>query len=684
MNQIIKLHKLDRKSIQRKEKKSLVKVGLVQINNNYSGQSYLPYSIGLLQSYVQANATNPLRYEFLIPVHLRMRVDEALSKLEGADIVGFSAYVWNIRLSLEIARRIKEANPSTLIVFGGPQVPNNAEIFLRKNSFIDVVIHGEGEIGFLAVLEQLEEQNWIKVPSASFINIDGNYQSNSAAPRMVDHGEELSPYLKNVFVPLIKANPHEHWLAIWETNRGCPFACTYCDWGSSIQSKVNKFEINRLYKEVSWFAENKIEFVFCADANFGMLERDYDIAACVAESKRNFGYPRTISVQNTKNATEKSYKVQKLLADSKLNMSITLSFQSTDEQTLKNIKRDNISLKSFKELQRRFTNDKIPTYTDIIIGLPGESYNSYANGVSSIIEGGQHNRIFFMNLSILPNAEMGDPEYQKRFGLITVENEVVYIRGSINQIEDEFIEMQELVIGNNDLPKEDWVRARSFAWICNLLHFNKLLQIPLIILNKVALCSYRELIELFSEPSLPGFPILNEIACFFTAKAIAIQNGDHEFCPSAEWLGVYWPVDEYFFIKLSKEGKVDQFYKEAKKRIEIYLEEKEILIPSNLLNEAFELNHFLLKQPFIDSNLKINSSFNIHEFYLGVLNGAEIALEEVNRTYEIDRKTHSWSSWDTWYREVVWYCSKSGEYTYPILNSGISNDYHKLKLAGHH
>ena len=111
MNQIIKWHKLDPNNIQSKEKTSLIKVGLVQINNNYSGQSYLPYSIGLLQSYVQANATNPLRYEFLLPVHLRICVDEALTKLEGADIVGFSAYVWNIRLSLEIASRIKEANP---------------------------------------------------------------------------------------------------------------------------------------------------------------------------------------------------------------------------------------------------------------------------------------------------------------------------------------------------------------------------------------------------------------------------------------------------------------------------------------------------------------------------------------------------------------------------------------------
>jgi radical SAM superfamily enzyme YgiQ (UPF0313 family) len=676
---------INKKKNQTKNNNSPVKVGLVQINNNYSGQSYLPYSIGLLQSYVQANATNPLRYEFLIPIHLRVPVEEALIKLNGADIVGFSAYVWNIRLSLEIARRFKEVNPFAVIVFGGPQVPNHAESFLRKNSFIDVVVHGEGEVGFLSVLEHLEGKTWELVPSASFINNDGVYQVNTPAPRMVYHGEELSPYLKNVFLPLIKANPKEHWLAIWETNRGCPFACTYCDWGSSIQSKVNKFEMNRLYKEVSWFAENKIEFIFCADANFGMLERDYDIAEYVAESKKKYGYPRTISVQNTKNATEKSYKVQKLLADSKLNTSITLSFQSTDEQTLKNIKRDNISLKSFKELQRRFTNDKIPTYTDIIIGLPGESYNSYANGVSSIIEGGQHNRIFFMNLSILPNAEMGDPNYQKKFGLLTVESEVVYIRGSINQIEDEFIEMQELVIGNNDLPKQDWVRARSFAWICNLLHFNKLIQIPLIILNKFSLCNYRELFELFSEPSSSDFPILNEITSFFQSKALDIQNGGHEFYPAPDWLGVYWPVDEYLFIKLFKEGKVEKFYNEAKRKIEIYLSEKNITIPTKLLNEAFELNYYLLKQPFIDSNLKINTSYNIYEFYLGVLNGAEIELKEVNSNYEIDRKTHTWSNWDKWYREVVWYCSKSGDYIYPVLNSaekvGLS---YQLKLAGHH
>src|SRR6188472_3167381 len=73
-------------------------VGLVQINNSFSGQNYLPYSAGLLQSYVQHHAPRAGRYEFLLPVYKRSAVNEAVAALLDADVVGFSAYVWNFRL----------------------------------------------------------------------------------------------------------------------------------------------------------------------------------------------------------------------------------------------------------------------------------------------------------------------------------------------------------------------------------------------------------------------------------------------------------------------------------------------------------------------------------------------------------------------------------------------------------
>jgi hypothetical protein len=60
--------------------------------------------------------------------------------------------------------------------------------------------------------------------------------------------------------------------------------------------------------------------VFCCDANFGMLPRDIEIAADAVEMKRRYGSPRTLAVQNTKNATERSYAVQTMLASAERNL----------------------------------------------------------------------------------------------------------------------------------------------------------------------------------------------------------------------------------------------------------------------------------------------------------------------------------------------------------------------------
>ena len=136
----------------------------------------------------------------------------------------------------------------------------------------------------------------------------------------------------------------ESWIGLWETNRGCPFRCTFCDWGSATAAKVTKFGEERLYREVDWFADKKIEYIFCCDANFGIQKRDVDIANYVAGVKKETGYPVALSVQNTKNATERAYETQKILSDAGLNKGVALSMQSVDMTTLEAIKRDNISL----------------------------------------------------------------------------------------------------------------------------------------------------------------------------------------------------------------------------------------------------------------------------------------------------------------------------------------------------
>ena len=66
-----------------------IKIGLVQINNSFSGQNYLPYSIALLQTYVQKFAPDPARYALLTPLYKRVRIADAVEALKDADLVGF-------------------------------------------------------------------------------------------------------------------------------------------------------------------------------------------------------------------------------------------------------------------------------------------------------------------------------------------------------------------------------------------------------------------------------------------------------------------------------------------------------------------------------------------------------------------------------------------------------------------
>jgi len=517
------------------------KVGLVQINNSFSGQNYFPYSVGLLQVYALSHCKNITNFEFDDILYKRISVKTAVEKLKNCDIIGFSIYVWNEKISLKIAKEIREINRSCLIVFGGPQVPDKAEEWLKSNPFVDIAVHGEGEHVFTTILENYKKSvatfDWSMIPGISYI--DWNmFITNPKSRRFKTLDEIPSPYLSGIFDSIIKKNPNEQWLALWETNRGCPFQCTYCDWGSAIQVKISKFDLNRLYKEVDWFANHKIEFVFCCDANYGILIRDIDITKYVVNSKTNTGYPMALSVQNTKNATDRSYEVQKLLASVGLNKGVTLSVQSMDEVTLQNVKRDNISLSSYQELQRRFMKDKIETYSDMILAMPGETYETFIDGIDKIISNGQHNRIQFNNLSILPNAEMGNPEYQRKFGMITITSDIINFHGSLNEDDgDKSIqEKQVLVIGTDSMPKKDWIKTRAYCWMTALLHFDKIFQIPIILTHKQTEIKYKDIFSMFMDENYTKkYPIIDEIRQFFVDKALDIQNGGSEYCEAKDW-----------------------------------------------------------------------------------------------------------------------------------------------------
>ena len=639
-----------------------MKIGLVQINNSFSGQGFLPYSVGLLQSYAQKYIGDDGQLEFLKPIYKRISQQEAAVNLDGADIVFFSVYVWNLQASLDIAEYIKSNNPGILVVFGGPEVPQiNTEGFLRRHGFIDIACHGEGENIFLSILLNYKSRDWNKVDSISYFDQAGKFVQTPPADRISDLKRIPSPYIDNIFEPLMGSDPDQDWIALWETNRGCPFSCSYCVWGSDTQNRVYEHDIEKLYEEIDWFSRKKIEFVLCCDANFGILDRDVDIVNYFAKNKKRYGYPKALSVQSTKNFTENTYEIYRKMSEAGLSKGVSLAFQSLNADTLKYIKRKNIPITSFNKTQLRLTSMGIETFSDLILGLPAETYDSFADGVSAIIKNGQHNRIQFNNLSILTNSEMDNPPYQKEFGLDVIKTQLINIHGSLD-IAEQTQESQRLVVGTASMPRGDWVKARAYGWMAALLHFDKLLQVPFVILSRQYSVEFRKLIELFMANK--AFSILSEISSFFIEKAVDIQNGGPEFCKSEKWLNIWWPADELVFIKLCAELKLDDFYSQAEKLIGDYLHSRECVGYSGILTDSIALNRNLIKLPFKNTDVDVNLSFNIWDVYYGALRGEDVNIQKGYFCYRIDRTTHKWGSWDDWCREVIWYQHKKGAYIY--------------------
>lgn len=691
----------------------MIKVGLVQIGNEFSGQCYLPYSVGILQAYARKFLKQPDKYKFLIPIYKRICVADAVASLIEADIVGFSVYVWNFEISKAIARELKKQNPEVKIVFGGPHVPNEMKQFTRvrksapditdlrpkrigmtrtfhqENSFIDMACHGEGEKIFTAILDQMlidgcKEKKHIS--SISYLDSDGLFRQNFQIPRMVRDALAIvpSPYTSGTLDELMETYPNQKWILMWETDRGCPYQCGYCDWGGATEDLIGQFDLEHVYADIEWVAKRKVPYIFLANANWGILERDILIAQKLAEVKRRTDYPEGISTQNAKNPKEHTIRALEILEEAGLNKAAVMSTQSLNPATLKAMRRDNMKLGLYYEIQRRLAAKGIYTMTDMILGMAEETYYTFAEGVCTLIERGQHNRIQFNNLSNMPNVEMNDPEFQEFYGMEMVKTKIINIHGKRVETPDGIDEWQELVIATHAMPSSDWVRTRVFSWMTGLLYFNKLLQIPFIILHEIYGIGYRDLFELFSEGNfeklddyLGSFPVLSEVRKFFTEAAQGIQEGKEEFIHSEEWLDIYWPPEEYIFIKLSAEGKLARFYTEAETALVSLLLSKQVGFDEYLLYECFTLNKHLIKLPFQTDDVHLKLNYNIWDFYRAVILGKKIELDQGPHDYFIDKTSERWTSWEEWCQRVVWFGNRRGAYLYGNKPVGT-------ELAGHH
>jgi radical SAM superfamily enzyme YgiQ (UPF0313 family) len=647
--------------------RSSVTVQLMQLNRAYGKQHYIPYSAGMLTSYVQQFEDLRSQLDFRPFLYRREPLNALLAQVGRVDVFGISCYVWNWRLSMAVAEKVREENPDCLIVVGGPHVPDRLGSFFEEYPFLDIAVHGEGELTFKDILEaRVSTQDYSTIPGLSFHErSSGRVVSNGKRPRITDLDEIPSPYLTGVFDELLEREPETEWMVMWETNRGCPYSCAFCDWGSAVASKLRRFEMERLKQEIAWFARQKITWVFGCDANFGILKRDLELAQELATQREQTGYPWDFRVCFAKNSNNRVFQVAKILHDAEMSKGVSLSMQSMHEETLRNIKRHNIKLDNFQKLQTQYNREGMATYSEIIIGLPGETVESFVEGLDLLLEQGQHSGINIYNCTVMPNAEMGDPAYQRRHGLKLVELPIFQAHSARPEAFDTIVETEPIVVGTSSLSTEDWKRTYEYAWVLQCFHLLGLMQAVSIVLRYHLQIPFREFylgLLRWGREHPDSLVASEQRALEEVLERVLAGEGFDQYLP--EFLDISWPVEEASFLRFSQQ--FETFYEEMGLFVRSFLKQRQQKMDEDLLQSLLDYQKAVVVHPDKDEDLSLTLPANLHEFVQSCREGQPADLCFGNFLHTIRVQPRLRGDVERFAREVVWYGRKGGRFLYPV------------------
>lgn len=536
---------------------------------------YFPYSSGLLRAYCERFDHIRENFEFMPFLFIREPIENIISQYDSPDVACFSVSLWNYRICLKVAEIIKSKYPDCLIVFGGPQVSVKNNIH-EEYPFIDVSVFGEGERPLKSILEK----------SLDGVKFSGEVLKENTT--IDDLDEFHSPYTLGYFKYLIDKHSDVEFKAIVETNRSCPFSCAFCFWGQNdLNKKIRHHKMEYIKQEAQWLAENKIKYIFCADANFGMFKRDIEVAQIYSDVKNRFGFPEKFRVCYGKNATDTIYQTAKVLSDSNLSKTVTLALQSLNPQVLKNIGRSNIKKETFIELQKKYSASNIPTYTEIILGLPGETVETFLAGLEFVLQSSVNNQVFIYHCQILPNTDMANPEYIQKYGLKTQQISLAEAHGSIrdSKIENE---TENIVIQTNTMTTEDWKYCAVVSWIVQLFYSLKVGHKISQYLHSVHNIDYIEYFKHLCGKETPEI-------LYFKRIATSITKGMPRCQVDTRFGNIYYEPEELAFLYISRNKQ--RFYSELLADTIEFLENKKIGYDRDRIEQLFEDQSMEIPEP---------------------------------------------------------------------------------------
>lgn len=615
----------------------------IQIAFSYDKRlAYLPYAAGCLAAAVQADAQLAAAYKRMPFIYERLTIDENMKNIIAPDIVAFTNYVWNTEYNKLFAKQIKKKYPACLIIFGGHTDKSVNELFV--NGIVDVVMKGEGEVSFPELLKRYEnDADFDGIPGVSFMRGGEIITTDTCSNK--DLSLFPSPYLTGMFDDIMANNPQTEFHATIETNRGCPYNCAYCEW--CYDKHVRQFPMEKVRGEIEWMAEKKIEYCFCADGNFGILKRDVEIARFVVETKKRTGYPRMFKPTYAKNSNDNVFEAGRLLYEAGADKGITLSYQTLNEEALKNIGRDNLDINVFNELSSRYAKYGIPTYSDLILGLPGETYDSFCEGLCRFMEYGQHNSVSYYRCQVYAYSDMGREEYLEKYKItsarVPIDN--FHYNSETGGVDEYF----DVVISTYSMTREDWEKMNLFGICVEAFHHIGLLRCFALYLRH--------------EKNVPYYEFYRKLLDYLLAHPETFAGGFIAFvneyirCPEKQWTfrkdvygDICWFFDEGCFLECVRNG--DIFWKEISQFLSLFGIEEDIF------NELLKYQRSIIRVAGVNYT-EIESAYDFYNYFNNIYSG-EYAKPEKRYNKLCIKTEKDIFTWEEYAREIVWYGKRRG------------------------
>ena len=446
-----------------------IRIFLGDLTHNTVGMANetFPLNVGYIAAYCKN------RFGSKVEITIFKYIDDLEASIyeNPPDVLALSNYVWNHRIGLEMFDLIHSQDPNAITVWGGPNFPQDLESqqsFLKNYSSVDFYVPIEGEIGFSNIIEEVlkiselgyKKEILFKKPIDGCVSRkpDGLLQFTIPEIRTKKLDEIPSPYLTGLLDKFFdgKLTP------MLQTNRGCPFTCTFCVDGADTVNRVNQFGLERVSSELDYIGKhipNNVHSLHISDLNFGMYPRDLEICDDIVAIQKKYDYPHKIISTTGKNKKERIIQ-----AIEKLNgtMSLSMSVQSMDEQILKNIRRSNISVDHMLALQPAIKKVGLVTDSEVILALPGETYQTQITTLRKLLAA-KLDFVEVYSCMLLNGSELNTPEQRKKWNFQTkfriLPRDFTTLRNGKNVIETE-----EIVVGSNTLSFEEYIELRTLSF----------------------------------------------------------------------------------------------------------------------------------------------------------------------------------------------------------------------------